>query len=97
MKSYNIQRNKRVRGPSGGWKDNWVDAGTLSIAVYQKDDRAVYSGELYKESTHTGLTYGRNLSVRDYRLSRDGVTYQVISCNPQGRLTQLLLKVMQDG
>ena len=67
-------------------------------AVYQTEQSARYGGsEVYKETTHIGLTFERQIQAQKHRLTRDGVIYLVLSADPQGRLNQLALKVVDDG
>lgn len=95
MKEYTLQHNEPVRAPSGAEKASWVDKRTIRAAVYKKNDMKVSASEKYIKSTHTGLTYSRALDADGYRLVRDGIIYEITDCNTEGRLTNLLLKVMR--
>lgn len=94
MKKYVLQKNTPTRSPSGADKDNWADAGEIDAAIYKKNDMKVVASEKYVESTHTGLTYCKDIKSDKSRLVRDGVIYVVTDCNTEGRLTNLLLKVV---
>lgn len=95
MKEYALQHNESVRTPSGAEKASWVDKGTIRAAVYKKNDLKVSASEKYIESTHTGLTYRKDIDSNGYRLVRDGTIYEITDCNTEGRLTNLLLKVVR--
>ena len=93
MKSYRLQKEETVRTPSGAEKQKWIDMGGVKAAVYKKNDMKVAASATYLESTHIGLT--RCKSIKGYRLVKDDVVYRIIDCNPQGRMTNLLLKVVE--
>lgn len=95
MKEYTLHHNETVRTPSGAEKASWVDRGTIQVAVYKKNDLKVSASEKYIESTHTGLTHCKDIDSDGYRLVRDKVTYEITACNTEGRLTNLLLKVVR--
>lgn len=95
MKKYMLQHNETVRSPSGAEKDNWVDVRDIDVAVYKKNDMKVVASEKYIESTHTGLTYCKDIRADSFRLVKGGVTYMVTDCNTEGRLANLLLKVVE--
>lgn len=94
MRNYKLQRNRPVRSPSGAPKDNWIDIKDIKAAVYKKDDMRVFSSEKYIESTHVGLTYCKEIATNINRLICNDIVYDVIGCNPDGRLTVLLLKAV---
>lgn len=94
MKSYMLQKNELFRSESGAEKENWVDIETVDVAVYKKNDMKVVASEKYIESSHTGLTYCKTIRSDDYRLLRGNKVYTVLDCNPEGRLTNLFLKVV---
>ncbi len=95
MKEYILERNEPTRSPSGAEKASWVYYGTIQAAVYKKNDLKVSASEKYIESTHTGVTRSRKLDSDGYRLVRDGIIYEITDCNTEGRLTNLLLKVVR--
>lgn len=96
MKEYTLQHNEPVRTPSGAEKASWVDKGTIRAAVYKKNDMKVSASEKYIESTHTGLTRCKDIDSDGYRLvGNDGTIYEITDCNTEGRLTNLLLKVVR--
>ena len=90
-----LQHNVPVRSPSGAPKDNWVDVMLIGVAVYKKNDLKVVASEKYVESTHTGLTYYKDIYTGQFRLVRGDIVYIITDCNTEGRLTNLLLKVVK--
>lgn len=66
-------------------------------AVYQTEQAIRYGSEIYKETTHIGLTFEHQITAKKSRIIRDGVKYLVLSNDPQGRMAQLALKVVEDG
>ena len=94
MKKYMLQENHPIRSPSGAEKDNWIDVKEIDAAVYKKNDMKVVASEKYIESTHTGLSYCKDIQADTFRLVRNNAVYAITDCNTEGRLTNLLLKVM---
>lgn len=94
MRDYTLEHKVKIRTESGAEDYEWEPVGTIKVAVYKKNDISVVTSEKYLESTHTGLTLYRDIIADDFRLVRDGGYYLVTDCNPQGRLTNLLLKVV---
>lgn len=95
MREYILQRNEPIRSPSGAKKDNWAEKAKIQAAVYKKNDMKVSASEKYIQSTHTGLTHCKDIDSDGYRLVRGGVVYEITDCNTEGRLTNLLLKVVR--
>lgn len=95
MKKYMLQHNDPVRSPSGAPKDRWTDVREIDVAVYKKNDLKVVASEKYIESTHTGLTYCRDIQADTFRLALNDVIYTITDCNTEGRLTNLLLKAVK--
>lgn len=94
MKKYKLQKNIPERSPSGASKDVWTDVGDIYVAVYKKNDMRVLASERYVESSHTGLTYRREIKADVYRLIRGETVYLVTDSNSEGRMTNLLLRVV---
>lgn len=92
MRRYTLQKVRTVRTPSGGFKPEWVYVSEVDCAVYKIDESVIHASEVYKASTHTGLTYRKGLKAGKYQLKNDDTVYTVISCNDSGRLASLLLK-----
>ena len=59
------------------------------------ENMKVAASATYLESTHIGLTRCKSIKAEGYRLVKDDVVYRIIDCNPQGRMTNLLLKVVE--
>lgn len=95
MREYILQHNEPTRTPSGAEKANWIEKGRIQVAVYKKNDMKVSASEKYIESTHTGVTRCKDIDSDGYRLVRNGVIYEITDCNTEGRLTNLLLKVVR--
>lgn len=95
MKKYILQQNKTIRSPSGAPKDKWVDVQEIDVAVYKKNDMRVVASEKYIESTHSGLTYCKDIKADTYRLVCGDIIYDITDCNTESRLTNLLLKVVE--
>ena len=51
---------------------------------------------MYKRQ-HTGLTHCKNIEAGKNRIVQNGVVYEVVYCNPESRLTNLLLEVIIGG
>lgn len=92
MSRYTIQEEKRVRSPSGGFKTEWVHVSNADVAVYKNDEYVTHASEVYKVSTHTGLTYRKGLRAGKHLLKNDDAVYMIMSSNDSGRLASLLLK-----
>lgn len=95
MQEYVLQHNEPMRSPSGAQKANWIEIDRIQAAVYKKNDMKVSASEKYIESTHTGVTRCKEIDSNGYRIIRDGVVYEITDCNTEGRLTNLLLKVVR--
>ena len=95
MRKYVLQVNIPTKSPSGAKKPNWTDVEEIDVAVYKKNDFKMSTSERYMTSSHTGLTYFRDIQADRNRLVKDGVAYEITDCNPDGRLVNLLLKVVK--
>ena len=93
MRKYMLQKNVPTRSPSGVMKSVWTDVQEIDVAVHKTDDLKVAASEKYTQSTHTGLTHFKAITA-DNRLVKDNTVYEITSCNTEGRLTNLLLKVV---
>lgn len=94
MKKYDLEHKVSSRTKTGAERNGWESVGTIDVAVYKKNDMRMTGSEKYMKSTHSGLTHCREIKADEYRLLRGGVVYEIIDCNTQGRLTNLLLKVV---
>lgn len=95
MKEYTLEKKTSERSPSGADKEIWEQYEKIMVAVYKKNDMKIVTSEKYMESTHTGLTRCKDISADKCRLVRNGIIYQIMDCNTDSRLTNLLLKVVR--
>lgn len=92
MEKYIVQEKRTDgRAPSGASRCEWVDGEEIDVAVYKNSEIIISASERYKESTHTGLTYCRNIKT-GWRLKKGEHIYYVISCDTAPRMTNLILK-----
>ncbi len=95
MRKYVLERKETTRTPSGASREEWRRVKEIMVAVYEKNDMRVVSSEKYMKSTHSGLTHYKEIKADGYRLIRNGTVYEITDCNTEGRLTNLLLKVVE--
>lgn len=96
MKSLILQENKEVIKPSGARKKEWIDIEEpILIAIYETDSRVNTNNARYNESSHIGLTFNKEISAKN-RLRDGNIIYNIIGVNPQGRLSQIFLKVIEN-
>lgn len=96
MKKLILQENKEVIKPSGARKKEWVDIKEpILISIYETDNRVNTSNVIYNSSTHIGLTFNKEISYKN-RLKDGEKIYSITGVNPQGRLNQLFLKVIEN-
>ncbi|AOR24305.1 hypothetical protein [Clostridium taeniosporum] len=94
MKPIMLQKKKMVKSPTGAKKEQWVDVKIINVALYKTNDMLNTNSIKYNESSHTGLTFYKDVKEGINRLVKDKLVYNVTSANPQGRLNNLLLKVV---
>lgn len=95
MKPITLQEKVKIKSPSGAIKEDWKDIKTIDLALYLTDDMKYTQSVRYNESTHTGITFYKGLNKHTNRF-RDGDTiYAITKVNERGRLTSLLLKVVE--
>lgn len=95
MKAMTLQIKKKNEGKSGAVKEEWQDMCIIYVSIYKNSDMISIQSVKYNLSTHTGLTFYKNIKEGINRLvDNDGVTYDITSANGQGRLNNLLLKVV---
>lgn len=97
MKKCILQRNSPVRTASGAERESWKRVGEIRVAIYKKNEMKSVASEKYMKSTHTGLTYSRDIQAGRDRIVKDGVAYGIVDCNPDGRLTNLILEVIANA
>lgn len=96
MKRILLQENKEVIKPSGARKKEWIDIEEpILIAIYETDNRVNTSNAIYNSSTHIGLTFNKSITSKN-RLKDEDRIYNITGVNPQGRLNQIFLKVIEN-
>lgn len=96
MRKLILQENKEIIKPSGSRKKDWIDLDTpLLIAIYETDSRVNTSNAIYNSSTHIGLTFNKSITSKN-RLKDGDRIYNITGVNPQGRLNQVFLKVIEN-
>lgn len=96
MKECRLIKEVFTRTTSGVQRRDWKVSGTIQAAIYKKNESKMYGSEVYLQATHTGVTRSRNVKAGD-RLESDGVMYLIEDCNPDSRLMNLILKVIENG
>lgn len=95
MKPIILQVKEKIKKPSGAIVETWQDIKTIDLALYLTNDMKYTQSVRYNESTHTGITFYKGLDKHTNRF-RDGDTiYTITKVNERGRLTSLLLKVVE--
>lgn len=96
MKSLILQEYRDIITPSMARKKEWGDLGNpILIAIYETDSRVNTNNARYNESSHIGLTFNKEISSKN-RLKDGNTIYNIIGVNPQGRLSQVFLKVIEN-
>lgn len=94
MKPIMIQEKVKSNSPSGAEKEEWQDVKSIDVALYLTDDMKYTQSVRYNESTHTGITFYKGLDKHTNRFKDGSIIYTIIKLNERGRLTTLLLKVV---
>lgn len=94
MKPIILQERIRIPTNSGAPKYDWVDVKSIDIAIYLIDDMKNTQSTRYNESSHTGITFYKNIDKNNNRLKDGNVIYTITKVNNKGRFTTLLLKVI---
>jgi len=93
MKSYILQKNKKVQGKSGQWMDNWIDVKEIEVAIYPVNYTILTSGNIkYSESTNTGLSTEKEIEPIVNRIMYGEEIFEITFSNTIGKYTQLYLK-----
>lgn len=96
MKRILLQENKEIIKLSGARKKEWIDIEEpILIAIYETDNRVNTSNAIYNSSTHIGLTFNKSITYNN-RLRDGDRIYNITGVNPQGRLNQIFLKVIEN-
>lgn len=95
MKAMTLQAKEKVPSKSGALKYDWKDKGVIYVSLFKNSDSISIQSVRYNQSTHTGLTFSKEVKEGINRLvDNEGTMYDVTGANPQGRLNNLLLKVV---
>lgn len=94
MESYTLQKRIKNRTESGYEKTFWEDVGPIEVSVFETDETLVHGSEKYRLASHVGFTYHEGLQSGVYRLQKDGIIYEITSCNAKIVPVNLLLKVV---
>lgn len=94
MREYTLEEEVSTRTPSGASKKSWESRGTIQVCVKKKNDFRTSSSVVFTESTHSGLTYHKQIKSGHMRLVRGQETYLITDCNTDSRLTNLTLKAV---
>ncbi|UBK38679.1 hypothetical protein KLF44_04500 [Clostridium perfringens] len=96
MKSLILQENREIITTSMARKKEWEDLEEpILIAIYETDSRVNTNNARYNDSTHIGLTFNKEISSKN-RLKDGDKIYTITGVNPQGRLSQVFLKVIEN-
>ena len=80
--------------PSGAEKEIWEDVEEIQVSIFESNDTLNTQSVRYNESTHTGLTFYKDIKEHKNRLVKDNVIYNITSSKTRGRMTTLLLNVV---
>lgn len=89
-----LQKKVETLSPTGAKKYSWEDDRTIQVALYLTNDMKYTQSVQYNESSHTGLTRSKDIDKHNNRLRQDDAIYTISKVNLKGRLTTLLLKVV---
>ncbi len=93
MKAMTLQIKEKVPSKSGAPKYDWLDKGVIYVSIFKTNDMINTQSVRYNQSTHTGLTFNKEIKEGINRLiDTEGTIYEVIGANNQGRLNNLLLR-----
>ncbi|MGL6186095.1 MAG: hypothetical protein ACRC1T_12030 [Clostridium chrysemydis] len=96
MRKLTLQENKEIITKSMARKKDWVDVEEpILIAIYETDSRVNTNNAKWNESTHIGLTFNKDITPKN-RLKDGEKIYTITGVNPQGRLYQVFLKVIEN-
>ncbi|MEG0180952.1 MAG: hypothetical protein RSA01_00525 [Clostridium sp.] len=89
-----LEVKEETRTPSKAVKEAWKEVSSIEVAIYENDDRINTQSVRFNSSSHTGLTYCKDIKEGRNRLRKGEIIYNILSCKTKGRLTTLLLKVV---
>lgn len=94
MKPVMLQECISSESSTGAQKKTWIDKGMIDVAIYKTNDILNTQSVRYNESSHTGITWEKDIKENINRLKDDDVIYNITSADNRGRLTGLLLKAV---
>lgn len=94
MKQYKLQQKTESQNDFGEAVVKWNDVGFVEIAIYPVSTNLYTNNLRYAEGTHTALTSYKDIKEGKNRVIDGEVIYNIISSNNKGRLSTLLLKVV---
>lgn len=92
MEPFMLQKKIKNRTESGFEKPVWEDVETIEVSVFETDEMIVHGSEKYRSASHVGFTYHEGLESGVHRLLKDGIVYDIISCNSKLVPANLILK-----
>lgn len=95
MKKVMLQEDKGKKSTSGAHNEDWNDVCEIDVAIYQNSDMIVTASAKYRDSSHTGLTYCKDIRSGSNRIVDGGTVYRIIGSNMEPRLANLVLKVVE--
>lgn len=88
-----IKKPVETETASGARETVWTEDGDAYIAIYRRDELNRREPFRNKEMTHIGLSYD-TINKRGYRVESEGVVYDVLECNPDGRYKVYILRAV---
>lgn len=98
MRPVVLQIRQKKESPTGAEQYAWVDYKEIQAAIYQAGDTRMMQSVRYIESSHTGLTWEKDISKECRLADKNGTVYEITSADATPRLTVLNLKAVDmDG
>lgn len=96
MQEYVLQEKTLEKTVSGAGKEVWKDKNVICVSVRKVNELRVAANIKYGEASHTGLTYEKDIRKNVNRLIREGIVYNILDANTESRLTNLVMKVVDE-
>ena len=99
MKSFFVETKTRIVGESGAMREIWGGNREIFVSISKSSENIKTLSARYKKTTHIGLTKCKFLKSERHRLRNqtNGRIYEILSANCDGRITNLLLKEVEDN
>jgi len=94
MKPIMLEKRSEIPSMAGAKKYRWEEDKIIQVSLYLTNDMKNTQSVQYNESSHTGLTRSKDIEKNNNRLREGDTIYTINKVNPKGRLTTLLLKVV---